>query len=130
MREGIRLVVTLALAAFVTVSVVIADPPEQDRALALGATIRCPVCQGESIADSPSGYARNMMALVRERIDQGYSDDQIVEELLASFSGSQLLDPEVSPQTIALWAVPALALGGGIWLAVAQRRAREQMGSQ
>ena len=122
MREAIRLAVTAVLMVFVVGSVVVADTPEQDRALAIGSRIRCPVCQGEPIADSPSDYARDMMSLVRERIDEGYSDDQIEDELLASFSGSQLLDPPMTASTIALWVVPLVVLVGGTWVMVTRRR--------
>ncbi|NIQ59331.1 MAG: cytochrome c-type biogenesis protein CcmH, partial [Gemmatimonadetes bacterium] len=52
------------LAAAVVGVVVTADPPAVDRAEAIGSKIRCPVCQGEAIADSPSGLAQDMMDLV------------------------------------------------------------------
>ena len=126
MRERVRLAITILLAAAVTAAVITADPPTQDRALAIGSLIRCPVCQGESIADSPSDYARDMMSLVEERVEQGFSDQQIIDELLASFTGSQLLDPEVSVKTLALWLTPAAVLVAGTWIAVRQRQARAQ----
>lgn len=125
----LRLLVTLALAGFVVIATVTADPPAVDRARAIGAQIRCPVCQGESIADSPAALAEDMMALVRERIDQGLSDEQIIDELIASYSGAQLLDPPLSLETAALWALPGLAAAVGLIAALGRRRRRVGSGA-
>jgi cytochrome c-type biogenesis protein CcmH len=120
--RGLRLAVTVALAAFVVVATVTADPPEEDRAREIGALIRCPSCQGEAIVDSPAPLAEDMMALVRTRIDEGLSDDQIIDELIASYSGAQLLDPPLSLETAALWLIPALALALGANAALSRTR--------
>ena len=80
----LRLLVTLALAAFVVIGTVAADPPAEDRAREIGSLIRCPVCEGEAIADSPSPLAEDMMGLIRTRIDDGLSDQQIIDEIIAS----------------------------------------------
>ncbi|HKZ20839.1 MAG TPA: cytochrome c-type biogenesis protein CcmH [Acidimicrobiia bacterium] len=96
----------------------------EDRALAIGARIRCPVCQGDSIADSPSESARNMMDLVRARIDEGRSDDEIIAELLSSYTGALLLDPPAAGATLWLWIAPLAALLAGLWMV--RRRFHEQ----
>lgn len=120
----LRLLVTLALAAFVVIGTVTADPPAEDRAREIGSLIRCPVCQGEAIADSPAPLAEDMMNLVRTRIDEGLTDQQIVDELLASYSGAQLLDPPFSWETAALWMIPSLVAAVGVMAAV--RKARDR----
>lgn len=120
----LRLLVTLALAAFVVIGTVTADPPAEDRARDIGSLVRCPVCEGEAIADSPSALAEDMMDLVRARIDEGLSDQQIIDELIASYSGAQLLDPPLSWETAALWMIPSLAAVLGILAAV--RKARDR----
>lgn len=117
-----RILVTLTLAAFVVVGTVTADPPAEDRAREIGSLVRCPVCQGEAIADSPSPLAEDMMALVRSRIEQGWSDQQIIDELISSYSGAQLLDPPFNWDTAALWLIPAAVAAMG--LGVALRRTR------
>lgn len=109
-RRVLSLVVTGLLAGFVVFSLATADPPAQDRARQIGSLIRCPVCSGDSIADSPAPLAVAMMDVVRESIDEGLSDEQIIDRLLASYTDSQRLDPEVSPATVALWLVPGTAL--------------------
>ena len=130
MPEGLvrrlRVAVTIALAVFVVVATVTADPPAEDRAREIGALIRCPTCQGEAIVDSPAPLAEDMMALVRARIDEGLSDDQIIDELIASYSGAQLLDPPLRVETAALWLIPALVLALGITAALSRTRRRSQ----
>jgi cytochrome c-type biogenesis protein CcmH len=119
-RNRIAWIITAALALFVLVLTLTAPDPEEDRARALGSLIRCPVCQGESIADSPSQTARDMMELVQQRIDQGLSDEQILDELLASYSGALLLDPPLAGATLWVWLAPIGALAVGLVL-VARR---------
>ena len=118
----LRVAVTIALATFLVVATVTADPPAEDRARDIGAMIRCPTCQGEAIVDSPAPLAEDMMALVRTRIDEGLSDDQIIDELVASYTGAQLLDPPLSLETAALWLIPALALALGATAALSRIR--------
>ena len=119
-RNRIAWIITAALAVFVLVLTLTAPDPQEDRARALGSLIRCPVCQGESIADSPSQTARDMMDLVQQRIDEGLSDEQILDELLASYSGALLLDPPLGGATLWVWLAPIGALAIGLVL-VARR---------
>ena len=123
-RRRLSLAATILLAGFVTVALVTADPPQQDRAQRIGSLVRCPVCNGESIADSPAPLARDMMDVVDEKIEAGLSDEQIIDDLLASYTDSQRLDPELNGETIALWLVPSAVLVGGILLGVRELRRR------
>lgn len=115
LRSRLYILAILVLGVLVTV-LVLTDPSGADRVERLGNSIRCPVCQGESIADSPSTMARDMMDLVSERVAQGWSDDEIIDELLTSYSGAVLLDPPASGSTLALWLAPiaALLVGAGV----------------
>lgn len=123
LRVRLSVLVTLLLLGFVTVSLATAEPPEQDRAREIGSLVRCPVCNGESIAESPAPLAQDMMGVVREGIQQGLSNEQIIDGLLVSYTDSQRLDPEVSPATIALWLIPGSAfLIGAILIAGEIRR--------
>lgn len=112
-----------ALAVFLTTALLTAGDPGVDRARSIGSQIRCPVCQGESIADSPSQSARDMMDLVRQRIAEGRSDQQIVDELIASYSGTLLLDPPLAGPTLWLWLAPAAFLAVGVAM-IARRVSR------
>ncbi|MXX01835.1 MAG: cytochrome c-type biogenesis protein CcmH [Acidimicrobiia bacterium] len=108
---------TLALAAFVVVSLTTADPVDRDRAERIGKQVRCPACEGESIAESPSSYAADMMGYVREMIGEGRSDQQILDRLMAAYPRSQMLDPPFQTRTALLWALPAAVLVTGLFLA-------------
>lgn len=106
-------VVALAIATIVVVGLVVTAPSDADRVAALGEQIKCPVCQGESIGNSPATMARDMMALVEERVAGGASDQEIIDELLSSYSGAVLLDPPVGGSTLILWLAPFAALAVG-----------------
>ena len=107
---------TLILAGVVGWGLVVGEPSDRDRVEALGARIRCPVCQGESIADSPTPYANDILAFVEEKVDEGWSDDQILDYLEARFEGIRL-DPRFSGTTVLLWVLPAGVAAAGAWLA-------------
>lgn len=114
--------VTAALAMFVLIAVLMAPDPVDDRARALGERLRCPVCQGESIAESPSDVARDMMNLVRSRIAEGRTDQQIIDELVGSYSATVLLDPPVAGSTLWLWVLPLAAGVIGVVLVLTRFR--------
>ncbi|MYF83078.1 MAG: cytochrome c-type biogenesis protein CcmH [Acidimicrobiia bacterium] len=107
---------TLVLAGIVGWGLVVGEPSERDRVEALGARIRCPVCQGESIADSPTPYANDILGFVEEKVDEGWSDEQILDYLEARFEGIRL-DPRFSGTTVLLWVLPAGVAAAGAWLA-------------
>ena len=119
MSERLRNITTVALLVLMAATIlflVATAPSDSDRVEAIGQRIKCPVCQGESIADSPSQMARDMMDLVAERVAAGADDDAIVDELLGSYSGAVLLDPPASGATLVLWLAPvaAVAVGGAV----------------
>lgn len=109
-------VATLILAGIVGWGLVVGEPSGRDRVEALGARIRCPVCQGESIVDSPTPYANDILAFVGEKVDEGWSDEQILDYLEARFEGIRL-DPRFSGTTVLLWVLPAGVAVAGAWLA-------------
>lgn len=119
MSERIRNLLTVTLLVVMAVgliALVASNPSDVDRVEAIGEQIKCPVCQGESILNSPSQMARDMVDLVEERVAEGQSDQAIVDELLSSYSGAVLLDPPARGATLVLWIAPiaAVLLGAGI----------------
>lgn len=78
----------------------------------VGALLRCPVCQGMSIADSPAEMAVNMKAQVRELLARGYTEEQILEYFEKSYGEFVLL----RPKSRVLWMLPlfALVLGAAV----------------
>ncbi len=123
-RRWIAGVVTVALAVVVVAGLIIGEDTEQDRVRALGTRIKCPVCQGESIADSPSETATAMLEIVAERVAAGQSDDQIIDYFTARYGDGILLDPPFAGRTLLLWLLPLLAIAGGIWMIQGRRRSK------
>ncbi len=125
MSERARNFLYVGLIAVLAVAVTILvaqDPTQEDRVAKLGGSIMCPVCQGEAIIHSPSQMARDMMDLISERVDQGATDAQIVDELTAAYGDNILLDPPVSGPTLILWIAPAVALVAGLGVIAWWRR--------
>ena len=115
-------IVAIALMAVALALLVSTDSVEVDRVEAIGSRIKCPVCQGESIADSPSGMAGDMMALVEEKVAGGATDQEVIDDLLASYSGAVLLDPPLSGITLWVWVAPALVTIAGIGVIIWWKR--------
>lgn len=86
----------------------------QDRVDALSKTLVCPVCNGLSLDQSPSKVALDGVVFVTEKIDEGWSDDDIYEYWAGVYGTSAILDPGRSGLGPVLWGVPfALLLIGG-----------------
>ncbi|HJW92229.1 MAG TPA: cytochrome c-type biogenesis protein CcmH [Thermoanaerobaculia bacterium] len=77
--------------------------------------LRCPVCQGMSIADSPSEMAVNMKHQVRELIARGYTQEQILRYFERSYGQFVLLKPKFQGVNTLVWILPIIALAVGIW---------------
>lgn len=95
----------------------LADPRQERQAKALMETVRCLVCQGQSIADSDAEMAGDMRAMIRQRIDAGETPAQIREWLISRYGNWVTYDPPLEPVTWPLWAAPILLVGLGLFLA-------------
>jgi cytochrome c-type biogenesis protein CcmH len=93
------------------------DPRQEAQAKALMETLRCLVCQGQSIADSDADMAGDMRALVRERIAAGEKPESIRRWLIERYGAWVSYKPTVEPLTLPLWAAPVLLVALGIYLA-------------
>ncbi|MDG2532320.1 cytochrome c-type biogenesis protein CcmH [Sphingomonas sp. HITSZ_GF] len=93
------------------------DPAQESEAKALMETLRCLVCQGQSIADSDAEMAGDMRALVRERIARGEKPGAIRRYLVQRYGDYVTYDPPLSWVTAPLWIAPLLLLAIGLLLA-------------
>jgi len=109
-------IATVILTGIVGWGLVIGEPDDYDRVQSLGSRIRCPVCQGESIADSPTPYAEDLMGFVEEKVAEGWTDQQIFDYLEERFEATRL-DPGFSGVNLVLWLTPALLGIYGVYLA-------------
>jgi cytochrome c-type biogenesis protein CcmH len=91
----------------------------------VGGLLRCPVCQGLSVADSPATMATNMKARVRELLAEGYDEEQILAYFERSYGEFVRLEPPRRGINWLVWlAPPAAFLGGVALLARTMKRRR------
>jgi cytochrome c-type biogenesis protein CcmH len=95
----------------------LADPAKEAQAKTLMESLRCLVCQGQSIADSDAEMAGDMRALVRQRIDAGENPAEIRKWLVQRYGDYVTYDPPLSWVTVPLWLTPLLLLGIGLLVA-------------
>jgi|GEM_PF-223719 len=100
------------------------DARQEAEAKALMETLRCIVCQGQSIADSDADMAGDMRALVRRRIEAGERPEEIRRWLIDRYGNWVSYAPPVEPVTWPLWAAPVILLLVGIFLARGRFRKR------
>jgi cytochrome c-type biogenesis protein CcmH len=100
------------------------DPALEARARHLSEELRCMVCQNQSIDDSEAPLAHDLRVLVRQRLEAGDSDRQVLDYLVARYGDFVLLRPPFKPETLLLWTLPPIALlaGFGALLIMARRR--------
>ena len=91
---------------------------------AIASRLRCPVCQNESVADSPSELAAQMRALIRTKREEGESPEAIVAYFVSRYGEWILLDPPRQGLGWILWAAPAVVLVMGLAAAARFIRSR------
>ncbi len=96
------------------------DPALEARVNALSAELRCLVCQNQTIAESNAGLAIDLKNQVRERLQKGESESQILDFMVARYGDFVLYRPPFKITTLLLWLGPLLLVLAG--LAVLYRR--------
>lgn len=89
------------------------NPQQEKRAEAIGARLRCLVCQNESIEDSSAGLAKDLRKIVRQHVQAGETDQQIMNWMVDRYGTFIRLNPPFTLATLFLWVMPFLALGIG-----------------
>ena len=111
------------LAGAVEPSERLADPALEARARALSQTLRCLVCQNESIDESDAALAHDIRVLLRERLLAGDSDAAARQFIVARYGDFVLLKPPLEPATLVLWFGPVVVLvAGGLGVVLYLRR--------
>lgn len=102
------------------------DPVAEARARAIMGTLRCLVCQNQSIEESNADLARDLRHIVRERVAAGDSDDATRAYIVARYGDWVLLKPPFKSGTLILWLGPLLVLLlGGLAIGAYFRRLGE-----
>lgn len=103
---------------------ILADPALEARAREVSKDLRCMVCRAQSIDDSDAPLAKDLRILVRERIQKGDTNRQVLDYVAARYGDYVLLKPRVGATTYLLWGAPALALLFGMGAAFVSLRAK------
>ena len=90
------------------------DARDEMRVQRLGKQLRCAVCQGVSIADSPASMARAQLDKVRKLVAAGKTDDEVYDFFVERYGEWVLLEPKKSGVTIGLWLFPMLVFFVGL----------------
>ncbi len=121
----------LAQAAQSDTPIVYRDATEEARFRALATSLRCVMCQNQSLADSDAMIAHDLRRQIIAMMRDGKSDAQIRAFLVARYGEFVLYEPRVQPATWLLWFGPlALLLAGGATVLVIVRRRATRLGAQ
>ncbi len=122
---------TPAAAIAVQPDEILKDAALEARARNLSRELRCMVCQNQSIDDSDAPLARDLRLLVRQRLESGDSDRQVLDFLVARYGEFVLLRPPLEWHTLLLWGLPpaTLLIGIGAVLLLARRRTQPALAS-
>lgn len=112
------LALLLLVAAVWSVTLVRARQPQtlDERSYAVASQLQCPICHGESVADSPSPLAQEMRSLIRQKLAQGESEQQVVQYFHARYGDAILEAPPLSGFTLLIWLGPVVMLALGLLL--------------
>jgi cytochrome c-type biogenesis protein CcmH len=125
MKRALAVVLLLALSPLAGAmdAAKLEDPVQQQRYVDLIHELKCLKCQGETVADTPADFAKDIRAKVREMIVAGKSDDEVRQYLVDRYGEIILL----RPRGWLLWLAPALLLGIGVFVALRILRKRREL---
>jgi cytochrome c-type biogenesis protein CcmH len=92
------------------------NPKKELRARNISKNIRCLVCQNQSIDESSAPLAKDLRILIRIKIEQGNSDEEIYDFLTKRYGDFILLNPPLKISTLFLWILPFVFLAIGIFV--------------
>ena len=125
-------ITVLSLILFVTPALaiqpdeILKDTVLEERARVISKELRCLVCQNQSIDDSDAPLARDLRVLVRELLQAGESDEEVINFVVDRYGDFVLLRPPVKASTLVLWLSPVAALIVGIFLLLTWFRKQKQ----
>ncbi|MEM9103970.1 MAG: cytochrome c-type biogenesis protein, partial [Pseudomonadota bacterium] len=120
------IVLFIVLSSPLLANVITVAPEYEDRYQHILGKLRCLVCQNQSIADSPSDLAVDFRIEVKDMLENGSSDQEILDFMSDRYGDFVLYDPPVKPHTWLLWAGPFLFLIGGVIAAIGIVRKRAE----
>ena len=109
----LRLLAAIGLLVILSVPPLVHADALDDSVRRIALQLQCPVCEGESIADSPSGLAADMRAVIRTKLVAGESDQQILDEFVASYGDGILTEPPKRGISLGVWIGPVIGVALG-----------------
>jgi len=101
----------------------IPDAEVEARAKEVGRSLRCVVCQNQTIDESDAPLAVDMRKLVRTRLKKGDTNAEVIDYMQERYGDFVLLKPPVQTNTYILWFLPFLLLVGAlVWFFRASRK--------
>lgn len=123
MRQKRSLLLILAVVAILGAIwsyILISTPPQKtldQEVQDVGSQLKCLVCQGESVADSPALLSQQMRAIIRQQLRSGKSEQEVIQYFQARYGDKILYAPPEQGFDLLAWLVPiAMLLGGAILL--------------
>ena len=95
---------------------ILKNSKQETRARNISKNIRCMICQNQSIDESNASLAKDLRILIRNKIKEGDSNDEIYKFLTDRYGDFILLKPPVKLNTLALWVLPFVFLLIGIFI--------------
>src|SRR6266567_4779256 len=108
----VALAVTTAIWSFIAFTAARSETLDQ-RVHDVASQLKCPVCQGESVADSPSTISQQMRGVIRQQLQSGQSEQQIIQYFIDRYGPQIVWSPPWQGFTLLAWLVPIILLLGG-----------------
>jgi cytochrome c-type biogenesis protein CcmH len=116
MKQRRSLLLLLALvalvgAAWLSMLIVAPSQPTLDqRVYEVGSQLKCPVCQNESVADSSAAIAEQMRLVIRQQLQEGKSEQEVLQYFAAHYGNQILLTPPQQGFNLLAWLMPVVML--------------------
>lgn len=110
--------ILLVVAWLMTPTPLAAAPSLEDQVYGIASQLMCPVCTGQTVAESNSPLAQQMRDQIRERLLRGERHDQIIAYFVSQFGESVLAAPPKHGVGLALWLAPVAALAIGVFVMI------------
>ena len=119
-RPLLIVIASISILAAIWSYVLLSQPPQQtldQRVHDVASQLKCLVCQGESVADSPALLSQQMRSIIRQQLQSGKSEQEVIQYFQERYGDRILLSPPPQGFTLLAWIVPiAILIGGAVLL--------------